>query len=121
VGLHEWDAAARGIAVDTYVREFKDVDRTITDGEEEGFVKVHTRKGTDQILGATIVARHAGEMIGEVAVAMAGKMGLARLAGVVHPYPTQAEAMRRVGDMYNRARLTPFVRDLFERSLRWTW
>ncbi len=120
VGLHEWDAAARGIAVDTYVREFKDVDRAITDGEEEGFVKVHIRKGTDQILGATIVARHGGEMIGEVAVAMAGKIGLARLAGVVHPYPTQAEAMRQVGDMYNRARLTSFVRGLFERWLRWT-
>jgi pyruvate/2-oxoglutarate dehydrogenase complex dihydrolipoamide dehydrogenase (E3) component len=120
VGLYERDAAVRGIAVDTYVREFKDVDRAIADGEEEGFVKVHTRKGSDQILGATIVARHAGEMIGEVAVAMAGKIGLGRLAAVVHPYPTQAEAIRQVGDMYNRTRLTPFVKGLFERWLRWT-
>jgi pyruvate/2-oxoglutarate dehydrogenase complex dihydrolipoamide dehydrogenase (E3) component len=120
VGLHEHDAAAHGIAVDTYVREFADVDRAIADGEEEGFVKIHTRKGSDQILGATIVARHAGEMIGEVAVAMAGKIGLGRLAAVVHPYPTQAEAIRQVGDMYNRTRLTPFVKGLFERWLRWT-
>jgi pyruvate/2-oxoglutarate dehydrogenase complex dihydrolipoamide dehydrogenase (E3) component len=120
VGLSEREAAARGIAMDTYLREFKDVDRAIADGEEEGFVKVHTRKGTDQILGATIVARHAGEMIGEVAVAMAGKIGVGRLAAVVHPYPTQAEAIRQVGDMYNRTRLTPFVKGLFERWLRWT-
>jgi pyruvate/2-oxoglutarate dehydrogenase complex dihydrolipoamide dehydrogenase (E3) component len=120
VGLYERDAAARGIAMDTYVRELKDVDRAIADGEEEGFVKVHTRKGSDQILGATIVARHAGEMIGEVAVAMAGKIGLGRLAAVVHPYPTQAEAIRQIGDMYNRTRLTPLVKGLFERWLRWT-
>ncbi len=119
VGLYERDAAGQGIAVDTYVQEFKDVDRAIADGEEEGFVKVHTRKGANQILGATIVARHAGEMIGEIAVAMAGKIGLGRLAAVVHPYPTQAEAIRQVGDMYNRTRLTPFVKGLFERWLRW--
>jgi pyruvate/2-oxoglutarate dehydrogenase complex dihydrolipoamide dehydrogenase (E3) component len=106
--------------VDTYVREWKDGDRAIADGEEDGFVKIHTRKGSDQIVGATIVARHAGEMIGEIAVAMASKTGLGRLAAVVHPYPTQAEAIRQIGDMYNRTRLTPFVKGLFERWLRWT-
>jgi pyruvate/2-oxoglutarate dehydrogenase complex dihydrolipoamide dehydrogenase (E3) component len=120
VGLGAQDAAVRGIAVDTYVREWKDVDRAIADGEDEGFVKIHTRKGRDQIVGATIVARHAGEMIGEIAVAMASKTGLGRLAAVVHPYPTQAEAIRQVGDMYNRTRLTPFVKGLFVRWLRWT-
>jgi pyruvate/2-oxoglutarate dehydrogenase complex dihydrolipoamide dehydrogenase (E3) component len=120
VGLNAQEAAARGIAVDTYVREWKDVDRAIVDGEEDGFVKIHTRKGTDQIVGATIVARHAGEMIGEIGVAMASKTGLGRLAAVVHPYPTQAEAIRQIGDMYNRTRLTPFVKGLFARWLRWT-
>jgi hypothetical protein len=70
VGLYERDARARGVEVDTYVRDFKEVDRAILDGEEEGFVKVHVKKGRDKILGATIVARHAGEMISEVSVAM---------------------------------------------------
>jgi len=120
VGLYERDAAVQGLTLDTYVRDLRDVDRAIDDGEEEGFVKIHTRHGCDQILGATIVARHAGEMIGEVAVAMAGQVGLGRLADVVHPYPTQAEAIRQVGEMYNRTRLTPLVRGLFERWLRWT-
>src|SRR5579862_1590274 len=107
VGLYERDAHARGLEVDTYVREFTEVDRAVLDGEEEGFVKFHTRKGRDQILGATIVARHAGEMISEVSVAMSAGMGLGRLASVIHPYPTQAEGLRQCGDAYNRTRLTP--------------
>ena len=72
VGMYERDARERGIPVDTFVRQMKDVDRAIADGEEEGFVKVHVRKGTGKILGATIVARHAGEMINEISLAMVG-------------------------------------------------
>ena len=96
------------------------VDRAITDGEEDGFVKVHVKKGTDQILRATIVARHAGEMISEITLAMVGKIGLKTLASVIHPYPTQAEAIRKVGDAFNRTRLTPFVKKMFHRWLAWT-
>src|SRR6266567_4531589 len=107
VGLYERDARERGIEVDTYVREFKEVDRAVLDDEEEGFVKFHVRRGRDEILGATIVARHAGEMISEVSVAMAARLGLGKLAAVIHPYPTQAEALRQCGDAYNRTRLTP--------------
>ena len=59
-------------------------------------------------------------MISEIGVAMAGKLGLARLASVIHPYPTQAEAIRQVGDAYNRTRLTPFVKSLFDKWLAWT-
>jgi len=105
--------------VDTYVRDFKEVDRAILDGEEEGFVKVHVRKGRDAILGATIVARHAGEMISEVSVAMAAGVGLGKLAAVIHPYPTQAEALRQCGDAYNRTRLTPTVKKWMGRWLAW--
>ena len=76
VGLYERDARERGMEVDTYVREFKEVDRAVLDGEEDGFVKFHVRKGRDEILGATIVARHAGEMISEISVAMAARIGL---------------------------------------------
>jgi pyruvate/2-oxoglutarate dehydrogenase complex dihydrolipoamide dehydrogenase (E3) component len=113
VGLYERDAAQRGIAVDVYVRHFAEVDRAIADGEEDGFVKILTRKGSGEILGATIVARHAGEMISEITLALVAKVGLGSLAGVIHPYPTQAEAIRQVGDMYNRTRLTPTVKRFF--------
>ena len=119
VGLYEHDARGRGLEVDTYVREFKDVDRAVLDGEEDGFVKFHVQKGRDEILGATIVARHAGEMISEISVAMAARIGLGKLASVVHPYPTQAEALRQCGDAYNRTRLTPAVKKWMGRWLAW--
>jgi pyruvate/2-oxoglutarate dehydrogenase complex dihydrolipoamide dehydrogenase (E3) component len=120
VGLSEEEAAERGVGIDTYVRPFAEVDRAVVDGEEDGFVKLHVRRGTDRIVGATIVARHAGEMISEVTLAMTAGVGLGRLASVIHPYPTQAEAIRQVGDMYNRTRLTPRVKRLFAAWLRWT-
>src|SRR6266436_95837 len=119
VGLYERDASERGMEVDTYVREFKEVDRALLDGEEEGFVKIHVREGRDEILGATIVARHAGEMISEISVAMAARIGLGKLASVIHPYPTQAEAIRQCGDAYNRTRLTPTVKKWMGRWLAW--
>jgi pyruvate/2-oxoglutarate dehydrogenase complex dihydrolipoamide dehydrogenase (E3) component len=119
VGMYERDARERGIPVDTFVREMKEVDRAIADGEEDGFVKVHVRKGTDEILGATIVARHAGEMINEISLAMVGGIGLGTIGGVIHPYPTQAEAIKQVADLYSRTRLTPFVRKLLSWWLKW--
>jgi pyruvate/2-oxoglutarate dehydrogenase complex dihydrolipoamide dehydrogenase (E3) component/uncharacterized membrane protein YdjX (TVP38/TMEM64 family) len=119
VGLYERHARERGLEVDTYVRGFKEVDRALLDGEEEGFVKIHVRKGHDEILGATIVARHAGEMISEISVAMAAGIGLGKLASVIHPYPTQAEAIRQCGDAYNRTRLTPTVKKWMGRWLAW--
>ncbi|MEP6662628.1 MAG: mercuric reductase, partial [Verrucomicrobiota bacterium] len=119
VGLYERDATERGLELDTFVRSFKEVDRAIVDGEENGFVKILVKKGTDEILGATIVARHAGEMISEISVAMAAKLGLGKLASVIHPYPTQVEAIRQCGDAYNRTRLTPFVKRLFSGWLNW--
>jgi pyruvate/2-oxoglutarate dehydrogenase complex dihydrolipoamide dehydrogenase (E3) component len=119
VGMYERDARERGIAVDMFIRPLDQVDRAIADGEEEGFVKVHVRKGTDEILGATIVARHAGEMISEITLAIVGRLGLKTLGDVIHTYPTQAEAIRQVADAYNRTRLTPFMKRLFARWLAW--
>ena len=113
VGLYEKDLVERNIAFATFKREFADVDRGIVDGETDGFVKIHVKKGTDQILGATIVGSHAGDMISEITVAMQGGMGLGNLANVIHPYPTAAEAIRQCGDVYNRSRLTPTVKGLF--------
>jgi pyruvate/2-oxoglutarate dehydrogenase complex dihydrolipoamide dehydrogenase (E3) component len=120
VGMYESEARARGIGVDTFRRDFAEVDRALADGGEEGFVKVLVRKGTDKILGATIVSRHAGELISELTLAMVAKSGLGKLSGVIHPYPTHAEAIKQVADAYNRTRLTPVVKKLFERWLAWT-
>jgi pyruvate/2-oxoglutarate dehydrogenase complex dihydrolipoamide dehydrogenase (E3) component len=120
VGLDGREADRRGPAVDTLVRRLADVDRACTDGETDGFVKVHVRRGTDRIVGGTIVARRAGEMIGELALAMTAGVGLDRLSSVIHPYPTQAEAIRQVADQYRRTRLTPGVRALLATWLRWT-
>jgi len=120
VGVNEREAKARGMVVDTFIRALADVDRAVLDGEEEGFVKVHVQRGSDTIVGATIVARHAGEMISEITLAMNAGVGLSRLAGVIHPYPTQAEAIKQIGDAYNRTRLTPRVKQLFSAWFRWT-
>lgn len=117
VGLYETEARERGIAIDTFTRELAHVDRALLDGRAAGFVRLHVRKGSDAILGATIVAPHAGEMIGEVALAMTHGLGLKRVASTIHPYPTHAEALRQVGDAYNRTRLTPFARRLFARLM----
>ena len=113
VGLYEHEAGDQGIPVRTFLEEFGSVDRAVIDGELEGFVKVHVRAGTDRILGATVVARHAGEMISELTLAMVGGLGLNDLARTIHPYPTQAEAFKKVGDAYSRTRLTPLIRGLF--------
>jgi len=120
VGMYEADARAKGIPVATFKVPMSDVDRAILDGEEEGFVKIHVKEGTDRILGATIVARHAGEMIGEISLAMVHGIGLGSIASVMHPYPTQAEAIRKAADAYNRTRLTPGIKNLFTRWLTWT-
>jgi pyruvate/2-oxoglutarate dehydrogenase complex dihydrolipoamide dehydrogenase (E3) component/uncharacterized membrane protein YdjX (TVP38/TMEM64 family) len=120
VGMYERDAKSGGIPMDTFMRGFHDVDRAVVDGEDEGFVKVHTEKGKDRILGATVVAAHAGDMIGEITLAMVSKAGLKTLSAVIHPYPTQSEAIKQVADLYNRTRLTPFVHGLFTRWLDWT-
>jgi pyruvate/2-oxoglutarate dehydrogenase complex dihydrolipoamide dehydrogenase (E3) component/uncharacterized membrane protein YdjX (TVP38/TMEM64 family) len=119
VGLNEAGAEKKGIPVTTFIKPLSEVDRAIVDGEEEGFVKIHVKKGTDKILGATIVARHAGEMISEITAAMVGNLGLGTLAGVIHPYPTQAEAIRQTGDLYNRTKLTPGIKRMFTKFLAW--
>lgn len=119
VGLTAKEAADRGVAVDTLVQAMRHVDRAVLDGDEEGFLKVHVRKGTDRIVGATAVAATAGSMIAEITVSMTAGLGLRALARTIHPYPTQCEAVKKVADAYNRTRLTPFVKSLFTRWLAW--
>jgi pyruvate/2-oxoglutarate dehydrogenase complex dihydrolipoamide dehydrogenase (E3) component len=119
VGLSEYDAQRQGIAVQTLVQPLTDVDRALLDGEPEGFLKVHVRQGTDRIIGVTMVARHAGEMISELTLAIARKIGLTTIARTIHPYPTQAEAIRKIADAYNRTRLTPRAQWLFRKWFGW--
>jgi len=119
VGLYDHEAVRRGIAVQTFVQPLSDVDRAVLDGETEGFLKIHVRQGTDQIVGATMVAKHAGEMISELTLALGARIGLATIAGTIHPYPTQAEAIRKIGDAYNRTRLTSRVSWLLRKWFAW--
>jgi pyruvate/2-oxoglutarate dehydrogenase complex dihydrolipoamide dehydrogenase (E3) component len=112
VGCSEEDAHNQGIAIGTILIPLSQVDRAIADGETEGFVKIHHKQGSDQIVGATIVARHAGEMISEVTTAIVGKLGLSALSGVIHPYPTQAEGIKKAADAYRRTLLTPKTKRL---------
>lgn len=120
VGLYEHEAKQQGIAYRVFTQELNRVDRAILDGEDEGFVKVLMHPKKDTILGATIVAAHAGDLISEVTLAMVGKLGLGTIARTIHPYPTQAEAIKKVGDAYNRTRLTPTVKWLFDKWLAWS-
>lgn len=119
VGFYESDAKQKGIEVDTFTQELSRVDRALLDGETDGFVKVLVRRGTDQLLGATIVAAHAGDLISELSLAMKGGLGLKAVGATIHPYPTQAEAIRRLGDLYGRTRLTPWVKKIFSKWLAW--
>jgi pyruvate/2-oxoglutarate dehydrogenase complex dihydrolipoamide dehydrogenase (E3) component len=104
VGLYVRQARERDIPVETFTIPMHEVDRAIADDEEVGFVKITVYERTDRILGATIVARHAGEMISEITLAIAARIGLRTLARVIHPYPTQAEAIRMAADACARAR-----------------
>jgi pyruvate/2-oxoglutarate dehydrogenase complex dihydrolipoamide dehydrogenase (E3) component len=118
VGLSAAEAAARGVAIDTITIPLREVDRAVLDGEDDGLFRVHLRRGSDRIVGATLVAAHAGDTISEVTLAMGARVGLGRIANVIHPYPTVAEAIRKAGDAYNRTRLTPRVKRLMKLWLR---
>jgi pyruvate/2-oxoglutarate dehydrogenase complex dihydrolipoamide dehydrogenase (E3) component len=100
VGLYVRQARERGIPVKTFTVPMHDVDRAIADGEEGGFVKIHVREGSDKILGATVVARHAGEMINDLSLAMVAGIGLGTIARVIHAYPTQAEGIKKAAMAY---------------------
>ncbi|QDT00281.1 mercuric reductase [Adhaeretor mobilis] len=120
VGLYSSDAKEQGIEIDTYTQQFDELDRAILEGHTEGFARVHTLAGKDTIVGATIVAPHAGDLISEVTLAMTTRVGLGKLANVIHPYPTQAEGLRKLGDQYNKTRLTPLVKWFMGLWLSWT-
>jgi pyruvate/2-oxoglutarate dehydrogenase complex dihydrolipoamide dehydrogenase (E3) component len=114
VGLYESQAHDKGIATQHFTVPFSTVDRALADGEEAGFVKLLLKAGSDEILGATIVASHAGEMISEITLAMTQKIGLGKFASVIHPYPTQAEAIKKAASLYRKTLLTPKTRKILK-------
>ena len=119
VGLYDRDAKAKGLEIDTYQVGIDESNRAVTDGQEEGLVKVHVKKGTDEIVGATVVAAHAGDLITQLTIAIQQGMGLGAFTNVIYPYPTQGEAIKRAAGAYTRTRLTPTVKRLFEGFLAW--
>jgi pyruvate/2-oxoglutarate dehydrogenase complex dihydrolipoamide dehydrogenase (E3) component len=114
VGLYAHEAEAQGIPYQTLTVPMTSVDRALADGETEGFVRILHKVGSDQILGATLVARHAGDMISELTLAITTGQGLNALSGVIHPYPTQAEVIKKAADAYRRTRLTPRAQRLLK-------
>ena len=117
VGLYEKEMDDKGIAYDTYVRQFKDVDRCKCEGVTSGFVKISCAKGSDQILGSTIVGPCAGDLISEITVCMQNGIGCKDIAGVMHPYPTTAEAVRQCAAQYFPKLRTPAVNAAIEKRL----
>ena len=119
VGMYEADARAKGIEVETFTQPLAEVDRAVLDGEDAGFARVHVRKGTDRILGATVVAADAGNLISEVTVAMKAGAGLGAIGSAIHPYPTQAEAWRKAANQMRRARFSAGQRAILSRLFAW--
>jgi pyruvate/2-oxoglutarate dehydrogenase complex dihydrolipoamide dehydrogenase (E3) component len=118
VGVTRDEAARQGLDVETFRIDLASVDRARLDGETDGFAAIHVaRKG--RIAGATIVARHAGDLVSEVTALMRAGAGIATLADTIHPYPTQAEVLKKAADAWNRTRLTPTVKRLFGYWLAW--
>lgn len=114
VGLYRQEAIARGFSVETLTIPMRDVDRAVLDDDTEGFLRIHIEQGKDRILGATLVAEHAGELIGQFCVAITAKVGLNAIAGTIFPYPTQAEVLKKAADTWRRGKLTPTVSKVFD-------
>jgi pyruvate/2-oxoglutarate dehydrogenase complex dihydrolipoamide dehydrogenase (E3) component len=119
VGMSADDAAAMGGRVTTFTADLAHNDRAILDGTAAGFARIHVGARSGRILGATLVAPHAGESIGELALAMTAKLSANDLTRTVHPYPTVADVWKRLGDQWSRTRLRPWIARLLARWLRW--
>ena len=117
VGLTEAAAKKQNINYDVFVLKMNEVDRAVVESEDEGFAKVLLAMGTDKILGATLVCDHAGDLLHELVLAKRHGIGLGGIASTVHAYPTLAELARKLGDKYNKTRLTPLAKKIF----RWLY
>ena len=113
VGLNETEARQTAVNYDLFTQELKDVDRAVLEDEDTGFAKVLTAKGTDRLIGVTLIAPHGGDLLHEFVLAMKHGIGLSKIAATIHAYPTFAEITRKVGDQYRKKQLTPFAKTLF--------
>jgi len=119
VGLYEKDAQAKGHEVDTFTFKLDEVDRAILDGEDGGFARVHVKKGTDRLLGATIVAAHAGDMISAFTVLMKSGKGLSTICSTIYPYPTQAEVVKKVANAWRKTTFTEGKKKFLSKLFVW--
>lgn len=119
VGLNEQEARAQGIAFETSVFNIDDLDRAIADGEAHGFIKVLTVPGKDRILGVTLVGEHAADLIAEYVLAMKHGIGLNKILGTIHIYPTLAEANKYVAGVWKKAHAPQGLLALVERFHAW--
>jgi pyruvate/2-oxoglutarate dehydrogenase complex dihydrolipoamide dehydrogenase (E3) component len=118
VGLTLENAEKDGIGADVLTIPLDQVDRAVLDGTDEGFLRLVIKKGTDRVLGATLVADHAGELLGELTLAVKAGIGLNTIAGTIHAYPTQAEVLKKAADTWRRGKLTPTVQKVFRGFFR---
>lgn len=114
VGLYEKQATDQGYDVETLTVRWDENDRAVLDGEDHGFMRVHLKRGTDTILGATIVASHAGDLLSYFTLAMNQKKGLSSLAAAIYPYPTQSELIKKLVGMHMQKKLTPMLKHLLK-------
>jgi pyruvate/2-oxoglutarate dehydrogenase complex dihydrolipoamide dehydrogenase (E3) component len=119
VGLNEQEALAQNIAYEAHVYGIDDLDRAIADGAAEGFVKVLTKPGKDTILGATIVGEHAAEILAEFTLSMRHGLGLRKILGTIHPYPTYSEANKFAAGLWQKAHLPHKLLNLAEYYNNW--
>ncbi|WP_447599105.1 mercuric reductase [Nitrospira sp. Nam80] len=119
VGMYEADGRKKGIALETYTYQLDEVDRAVLDGEDRGFARVHIRKGSDTIVGATIVAAHAGDLISEITALMKAGAGAKVLASTIHPYPTQAEVNKKAVNLWRKAHFTDGQKNILRKWFAW--
>ncbi len=119
MGLYEEEAKRKGIEVETHTYPLREVDRAVLDGETTGFAKLHIRKGSDKIIGATIAGARAGDLISELSVLMRAGAGAKVLAGTIHPYPTQAEVNKKAANLWRKARFTERQKSLLKKWFAW--
>ncbi|WP_165735600.1 bifunctional TVP38/TMEM64 family protein/FAD-dependent oxidoreductase [Pseudoalteromonas sp. C8] len=119
VGLNEQDAKDKGIDYEITRFEFEELDRAITDSATKGFIKVITPKGKDKILGVTVVSEHAGDLIAEFVLAMKHGLGLNKILGTIHSYPTWAEGNKYAAGEWKRAHAPEKVLNLLEKYHTW--
>ena len=119
VGLNEGSASKSGIEIKTFTLPLADNDRAVVDADTAGFARVHVRRKDGRLLGASLVSRHAGESIGELVMAIQHKMNIGELAAIIHPYPTEAEIIKRLGDTSQRGRLKPWMKQALVKVFQW--